>query len=169
MIKLELSTSMQPEMTPITSSGWCKCVSNSRHVFKFLPTVSMTLKCVYVTAASFSSPYTSQNIVFIRKSFATCTCCCVSVSSSERLPWTAQGSHTSWSTRCSVDLTSIPAETLSSRCSTGPCPRSWTLSQVHSGNLDLKVPSDLRVSELKVIFTGISWIENESVLSRLRM
>lgn len=52
------------------------------------------------------------------------------VSSSERLPWTAQGSRTSWSTRCCAGPRSIPAETPSSRCSTGHSPHSWTLSQV---------------------------------------
>lgn len=52
------------------------------------------------------------------------------VSSSERLPWTAQGCRTSWSTRCCAALRSIPAETPSSRCSTGRSPHLWTLLQV---------------------------------------
>lgn len=52
------------------------------------------------------------------------------VSSSERLPWTARGSRTSWSTQCCAGPRSIPAETPSSRCSTGHSPHSWTLSQV---------------------------------------
>ena len=74
MTKPELSTSMQPETTPTTSSA----------------------------------------------------------SSSGRRPWTARASPTSWSTRCCVGLRSIPAETLSSRCSTGLCPPSWTPSQVQT-------------------------------------
>lgn len=55
-----------------------------------------------------------------------------SACSSEPLPWTARESRTSWSIRCCVDQRSIPAETLSSRCSTGRSPRSWTPLQVHS-------------------------------------
>lgn len=112
MIKLELSTCMQPEMTPITSSGGWDCFQRHLYVNLFLFTWIEKYRL---------------NLEIICH-----TCSCLSVSSSGRHPWTARGSHTSWSTQCYVDLRGIPAEILSSRCSTGPCPHSWMHSQVQN-------------------------------------